>query len=716
MEEGKSHFCGHCGSPLEGGAAFCGKCGTKVESVGVGGVTPKQYTGTLMQQTQQPVLPGPQMSTKKKNKTKYFVISGAVLALAVGIAFLVPLLIGVMTPKTRVMMVYMIGSNLESDNAAASLDIMEMEEAGFNTEDTRVIIYAGGARRWQLPEMDYGENAILEVTPNGVNKVKSYEQKSMVDPDTLTDFVDYVYENYDANLYDLVFWDHAGGPMLGFGDDELYETDPMSLNDLSGALAKTKLVQSGKKFEFVGFDACIMGGIEIAMALKDYSNYMIGSEESEPNEGWNYEFLAEVTRNKTSEEVIKRVVEDYADFYGDEYAYEIDISLSAIDLSKIEQLAESAGDLFEKINTAVTAETFSKYSRALTRKQVYGYNGRDSESVDLVDLKDLISGVADIHPDEVAKVEHDIEAAVVYSESNIEYTNGLSVYFPTKNKQAARLLVAAYKDVSFSDKYYDFLKKYTTLVGGKRMVEKDNYDDLGTTVSDSSISVELPTDLAENYQDASIVVYRKINDNDVPGDWYIPVYQSSEVNLNDNVLKATTNNLQFVLKVNNADGTESYKFVTLVEKERNGDYAEYTTFGVLAVSDDESTLGFETKAYELTLRVDKDNNVSIREIREHNSDSSVLSKRVFSLDEILWIDFITPSMNLNNEISGTDYGTEVSLKDGDTMEFELVDLGSKFDDMCGNVWCISSDEVYYRFKVYDTQGVLHWLDMTKVNI
>ena len=83
------------------------------------------------------------------------------------------------------------------------------------------------------------------------------------------------------------------------------------------------------------------------------------------------------------------------------------------------------------------------------------------------------------------------------------------------------------------------------------------------------------------------------------------------------------------------------------------------------------------KSYELTLRVDKDNNVKIREIREYNSESPMPSKKVFSLDEILWIDFVAPSMDLNHETSGTDYGTEVSIKDGDTMEFELADIGSE---------------------------------------
>ncbi len=719
MEEGKSHFCGHCGSPLEGGSVFCGKCGTKVESIEASSVIVGQQAGALAQATQQPQpsMMTTQGSTKGKGKAKFFVIGGVTLALVVALIFLVPLLVGTLTPKTRTMMVYMIGSNLETKTAAASTDIIEMEDAKFNTDDTKVLVYTGGAKEWQLDGINSDENAVFEVTPSGITKVKTFEQKSMVDPSTLTEFVDFAYENYDTNFYDLVLWDHAGGPIIGFGEDELFEKDDaMGLKDLGKALEDSKLVKDGKKLEFVGFDACLMGGIEIAMALRGYSNYMIASEESEPNEGWNYNFLRAVDKSKSSEDVAKQIVSDFADFYGEGYPYDEDMSLSAIDLSKIEQVAETTGDLFERVNTEVTAKTFSQYSRVLTRKKVYGYNGRDSESFDLVDLKDLVSSLADLHPDEVARVNEAIEAAVLYSESNIEYTNGISVYFPTNNKQLAKIFVAEYRNVTFSDKYYDFLKKYSSFIGGKRLVERDSYNDLTSTVSDDTISVELPSELLDNYQSAKIAIYRKIVDEKVEGEWYLPVYQSSEVVLDGNVLKATTNNLQFMLKVKHADGTEEHNFVTMIEKERNAEYAEYTIFGVLGIKNEETIAGFDIEAYELTLKVDKENNVEIKEIREHTKEGQMPSKRVYSMDEILWIDFLAPSMNLDHDTSGTDYGTEVSISKGDMMEFELVDLNTDFEDMCGTTWCVSSDEVYYRFKVYDTQGEVHWLDMAKVNI
>ena len=46
-------------------------------------------------------------------------------------------------------MIYMVGSDLESYYGNASLDMNEMEAAGVDTAHNNVIVYAGGASKWQ---------------------------------------------------------------------------------------------------------------------------------------------------------------------------------------------------------------------------------------------------------------------------------------------------------------------------------------------------------------------------------------------------------------------------------------------------------------------------------------------------------------------------------------------------------------------------------------
>ena len=43
-----------------------------------------------------------------------------------------------------------------------------------------------------------------------------------------------------------------------------------------------------RKIDIIGFDACFMSSFEVAHALRPYARYMLASEETEPNKGWDY--------------------------------------------------------------------------------------------------------------------------------------------------------------------------------------------------------------------------------------------------------------------------------------------------------------------------------------------------------------------------------------------------------------------------------------------
>jgi len=43
--------------------------------------------------------------------------------------------------------------------------------------------------------------------------------------------------------------------------------------------------QLGYKYEFIGYDACLMGGVEQAYLLCDSTKYILASEEIEPGLG-----------------------------------------------------------------------------------------------------------------------------------------------------------------------------------------------------------------------------------------------------------------------------------------------------------------------------------------------------------------------------------------------------------------------------------------------
>lgn len=730
--ESQPKFCMHCGRPLQIGQTFCASCGTKTDAQSTNitpsanvvnnGIQPIAQSQPTMQSMAQTVVP---LDQPKKSKKKIWLGAGIAAAILMIVAIVLVIVLNI-KGHDRTIMVYMVGSDLESEGAAASLDITEMKDANFDHEHTKVLVYTGGTKKWALDEISEEENAIFEVVDGQLNKVQTYPKKTMTEPGNIVDFVDFAYENYPADMYDLILWDHGGGPIYGYGlDENSVMSSPMKVTALAKALSETKLSLSGKKFDLIGFDACLMGSVEVAMTLSRYGDYMIASEEVEPGDGWNYSFLNDLSEEnhvESTEELGKSIIDKYISFYNDDYSYDVDLSLSMVNLRKIDNLANATDDLFSDVKEGINAQTFSSYSQLMTRDKVYGYTGRDSESYDLVDLMDLCGSLKDNYGDRVEKIKTNFDDVIVYNQSNMESTNGLSVYFLNFNKAEAERMLVAYKDVAFSEKYYDFLMKYKNFVTGDRMVSRGLYKDLNVEESDGAIEIELPDELKDNYQSGEIIIYRKLGENR-----FMPVYRSSEVELADNKLRTTSLNLQFVIEADGPEG-KTYGWTVMAEKERTESYADYVTYGVLWY-DDGGLIGYAPKQYDMYVRLPKgDTEGQVRDIRVQ-SETDLASKMSFDPEKIKIIEFTVGSYRLFNDAGELDYnmesyrnedggielyGISASLDEGDSYKIKLVgldfDFGNMYEDIFNNLY-----DFYAEFIVHDTQGDTHRLNLIHID-
>ena len=660
----------------------------------------------------------PTLNTHNNNKTLW-IIFGIISSLIPILATAILVVCLARGGQNRTIMVYMIGSDLESQHASASLDITEMKESYYNPEHTKILIYTGGATSWTLDDISADENAIFELSNGQLNKVMTYDQGLMTDYRNLETFINYAYDNYPANMYDLVLWDHGGGPIFGYGLDEYADgDDSMDIPSLTKALSQSKLVHDGKKFDLIGFDACLMGSAEVARMLAPYSNYMLASEEMEPGDGWDYHFLNDFGEEKitSTEDMGRSIIDHYTDYYNDySYGYEVNTSLSLINLRNIGELVDAFSALFTNVKEEINPQTFSQYSRLMTRERVYGYTGRDSQSYDLVDLMDLCGSLRAAHGSGVDGVEKALADVVIYNRSNMDDTNGLSVYFLNYNKQEAEMLLSAYHDVALSSDYYDFLTKYKNFVTGERRVSRKVYPNLNEQTTDTGIKIDLPSELVENYQSGEVVIYRKLGDNK-----YMPVYRSSEVELDGSSLQATSYKLQFVIEVKNGEETK-YGWTALAEKERTESYADYVAFGVLWYDTNQTFL--TPKGYEMYVRVPSGSDEGqVRDIRV-SSDTNLASKMSFDRDKIDIIEFTVGTYKLfndageldyNMESLGNIYGTGADLGKGDEFRIKLVDLNFDFGDLYSGEFNDIAD-YYAGFVVHDTQGDTHRLNLVHID-
>lgn len=184
--------------------------------------------------------------------------------------------------------VYMCGSDLETNYGAASADIAEMLDARASDKIT-VIMQTGGARQWQNSVVPSDRLVRYLLKDGDLISLGEGPQVSMGDGRTLFEFIAFCQENYAADHQILLIWDHGGGSVFGFANDENFDFDSVSLGELRSALSSVYGDKIAKKpFDIIGFDACLMATADTAASIAPYADYMVASQELEPGNGWQY--------------------------------------------------------------------------------------------------------------------------------------------------------------------------------------------------------------------------------------------------------------------------------------------------------------------------------------------------------------------------------------------------------------------------------------------
>ena len=193
-------------------------------------------------------------------------------------------------PNTWTVFVYLCGSDLESNGGAATADLGEMVGAS-GSSDVRFVVETGGAKQWRS-NVDGKKLSRYVIQDGSITEVDSVKAADMGEANTLSDFLTWGLKNYPAEHMGAILWNHGGGSISGVCFDERNNYDSLLLRELDLALAQTALTM-WQKYDFIGFDACLMSTMETANVLASYADYMIGSEEVEPGTGWEYSSIME---------------------------------------------------------------------------------------------------------------------------------------------------------------------------------------------------------------------------------------------------------------------------------------------------------------------------------------------------------------------------------------------------------------------------------------
>ena len=365
--------------------------------------------------------------------------------------------------KPFTIMVYMNGSDLESQYGAGTDDILEMINSRYDESLVNVVLFTGGSEYWWREDIPDGENTIFWLRSGELIKLADAGQGSTGDPRTLAGFVRFARQYFSSERSGLILWNHGGGAVVGYGADERYEAYPdiamMKIGDIGLALEMGGF--GGDKLEFLGFDTCLMATIEMAKIAKDYAKYLIASEEVEPEQGWDYTFLGDIKRNSTGREIGAYVISRYADFYkGSDVAGFITMSL--MDLSKMDTLADSFERFATAAGDALEAGDFKRISQARRRTRNFGSGGEDGES-DMVDIMEMARKLeSTVGQEIVSELYSSLDDVVVIKYESGEYNlGGLSVYYPYFNKESLDENLQTYAATNVLPNYASYIMSFS---------------------------------------------------------------------------------------------------------------------------------------------------------------------------------------------------------------------------------------------------------------
>lgn len=280
--------------------------------------------------------------------------------------------------------------------------------------------------------------------------------RSASDPEIISRVLGKVVEEYpeDDNVYTLILSSHGTGWLprgatSDFGNDNIVWDSPkkrsfgsekingviwdISIQDLAAAIPM--------KVESLIFDACLMGGVEVAYQLRNKVGKLCCSPAEVPGNGFIYtNFSSDLLADAASPEYFSKVFfEHYKTAQETKIPMEdsyYGATVTVVDCSKLAPLAEVCTGLFEKYRAEIAAVDYNEVQRFYRTDYSVDYYR------DFFDLEDILVK-AGINADEKAALKQALDACILYKDATswfmpnhngfeIKTYCGLSMYLPNK--------------------------------------------------------------------------------------------------------------------------------------------------------------------------------------------------------------------------------------------------------------------------------------------
>ncbi|MEO0230723.1 MAG: clostripain-related cysteine peptidase, partial [candidate division WOR-3 bacterium] len=307
-----------------------------------------------------------------------------------------------------------------------------------------------------------------------------------------------------AKKYFLILWDHGDGWYKSEGESPLFRgvsVDMSSSNaqinvyngELGSALSSIKSYL-GRNIDIVGFDACLMGMIEVMDVCRNYANYFVGSEETEAADGWYYTgFLSTMNSNPTiaPADLAKAVVTSATGL----------ATLASVNLANVGTLVSYLNTFAQELINARNAGYSSAISTARSNSKAFYI----TDHIDLYMFANNIYNNTSL-PSSLRNAAYNVMTgitnAVLNYKNSSSYSScrGVAIYYPASTTSYNTNY--NYLPISSSTKWDDFIKGATAVA--------PNFND-NNTVADGRVSTLTVFEVISNVASGPVYFRYAIN-------------------------------------------------------------------------------------------------------------------------------------------------------------------------------------------------------------
>ncbi|WP_443940011.1 clostripain-related cysteine peptidase [Pedobacter sp. MW01-1-1] len=226
----------------------------------------------------------------------------------------------------RTVLMYLAANNNLREDAVNSIN--KMEKGAQKLNGNLIVFVKTSSNKSVLLKIKY-DNTDQIVS----DTVMIYGSENSSDPQFLAQVIKDSRRMYPAKSYGLVMWSHATSwspptiKVKSFGSDRNYEMD---IKDFKNALPSD--------FEYILFDACSMGSIEVVYELKDKAKYLLVSPSEVLSTSFPYDLITPFFFG--DEEDLKNICRDFIAFYSSQTGESASATVSLIKTNELELLVQ----------------------------------------------------------------------------------------------------------------------------------------------------------------------------------------------------------------------------------------------------------------------------------------------------------------------------------------------------------------------------------------